>query len=225
MPSSPSHAKLIPLSSLAFSSVRPKPSTISLLASPIVLNQSGPSEPNSLFISSSHLADHKRGWFSQLFQKKQAHAESTAFSVLSLHETGQLIVSTFVAMGVRAWTDGDNVVRVKVDEEGRIPGVKPARFRLEMAVVNGPPSQESGGSISAPAQWDSPKPGSLTPRMMSSSASKGAQGQVVPVECAVVVVCLHEKGSATGARTMFRRLKAECEAGGDFVVSSEEAMV
>ncbi|KAJ6595772.1 hypothetical protein DFH09DRAFT_905778 [Mycena vulgaris] len=205
--------------------LRPKRSTISLLASPIILstatNNPSIADPSATTSRlTSPVVGEFKGWFSNLFSWKghNSHHPSPGTGVIyspdGLEKTRREVGLLFERLGIGAaarrmispqgWR-----LRCKVEEatpDGAQMTLKPVRFRVEFSAAPsarvlsfGPPTHKHN---SVPL---SPNPNANPPA--SVVMNKTASSSAFPPGCLSAVVLVHEKGSASTFKNVWKKLK------------------
>ncbi|KAJ7512681.1 Pkinase-domain-containing protein [Mycena galericulata] len=230
--------------------LKPKRSTISLLSSPITLstgnNHHQPiADPN---VTTSRLTSpvvgEFKGWFSNLFNWKghgsnqPSPGTGVIYSPDGLEKTRREVGLLFERLGLVVEGSGFSfaegmggaeddftagmALRCKVEEasiDGAPMPLKPVRFRIEFSAAPCPqvltyaPPSPSHKHHSAPL---SPNPNTAS-ALMNRTASAGS---AFPPGCLSAIVLIHEKGSASTFRNVWKKLKETYSSGATAVYPS-----
>ncbi|KAJ6588852.1 hypothetical protein B0H19DRAFT_1248448 [Mycena capillaripes] len=221
--------------------LKPKRSTISLLASPITLS-TATNHPEAAATSSrltSPVVGEFKGWFSNLFSWKGSHhppGTGVIYSPDGLEKTRREVGLLIERLGIVVEGSGFSfpegagnaeddftaatALRCKVEEattEGTPMVLKPVKFRVEFsaapshknhfAPLSPNPNANNLPSASLNALLAAPLDPPLKTRasvLMSRAASGGA---AFPPGCQSAIVLVHEKGSASTFKNVWKKLK------------------
>ncbi|KAJ7666234.1 hypothetical protein DFH06DRAFT_1470402 [Mycena polygramma] len=223
--------------------LRPKRSTISLLASPIVLssvmNHHPPSETTTTGSRlTSPVVGEFKGWFSNLFSWKGSHPPGTGviYSPDGLEKTRREVGLLIERLGIVVEGSGFSfpegagnaeddftaatALRCKVEEassEGTAMVLKPVKFRIEFSAAPShrnhfaqlSPNPNAGNlpSASLNALLAAPLDPPLKNRASVLVNRTASANTAFPPGCQSAIVLVHEKGSASTFKNVWKKLK------------------
>ncbi|KAJ7686665.1 hypothetical protein B0H17DRAFT_1071469 [Mycena rosella] len=227
--------------------LRPKRSTISLLASPITLSTATNNHPITDATTSrltSPAVGEFKGWFSNLFSwKGHSHHAGTGviYSPDGLEKTRREVGLLFERLGIvvegcgfsfaEGTGNGEDdftagmALRCRVEElsmDGGQMALKPVKFRVEFSAAPSthvlsfaPPSHKHHSAPLSPNPGANPpspclaSPFDVLPKNRASvSANRTASSSsAFPPGCLSAIVLVHEKGSASTFKNVWKRLK------------------
>ncbi|KAJ7100259.1 CAMK/CAMKL/GIN4 protein kinase [Mycena belliarum] len=229
--------------------LRPKRSTISLLASPIAMSATANNSVTDSNATASRLtspaAGEFKGWFSNLFSWKgsNSHHPSPGTGVIyspdGLEKTRREVGLLFERLGIVVEGSGfsfTNIIdaeddltaglalRCKVEEassDGAPMTLKPVKFRIEFSAAPpahvlsfAPPAHKHHSVPLSPnptADFLSPNlappPFDAPPKNRPSVSRTASSSSAFPPGCFSAIVLVHEKGSASTFKNVWKKLK------------------